>query len=163
MMMQIEVQSSCGKSYNLAADPSTSVYALQKKLAEETGMDIAEHQLINAEGAALQWNQLLSEAKVHEQPKLRLNRKRSGILNLKVRIYRRHVLDLLVDWESTVASIKEQIFQHTRIPTSQQQLLHDGRELADHVDMEAAGIEDNGKIELKECSCRDCPYRNRFY
>jgi hypothetical protein len=139
-MMQIEVQSSCGKSYNLAADPSTSVYALQKQLAEETGFDIAQHQLINAEGAALKWSQLLSETKLEEQPKLRLNRKHSGILNLKVRIYRRHELDLLVDWESTVANIKEQIFQHTRIPTSQQELLHNGEELADHVNMEAAGI-----------------------
>ena len=106
-MMKIEVQSSCGKSYSLATDPSASVYALQKQLAEETGLYISEQQLITADDASLKWDQLLSEVKLDEQPKLRLHRKRSGILNLKVRIYKRHELDLLVDWESTVASIKQ--------------------------------------------------------
>jgi len=57
-----------------------------------------------------------------------------------VRVYRRHELELLVDWESTVAGIKEQIFERTRIPKSQQQLVHDGRELADDVDIEVAGL-----------------------
>lgn len=162
-MMQIEVQSSCGKSYNLTADPSESVYDFQKKLASETGLDISEHQLITADDAPLKWSQRLSETNLEEQPRLRLHRKRSGILNLKVRIYRRHDIDLLVDWESTVISIKEQIFQQTKIPIRQQELVYEGQPLVDDADMEAAGLSDNVRIDLKECSCRDCPYRNRFY
>lgn len=62
--MQIEVQSSCGKSYSSPADPSTSVYDLHKRQSEETGMEIAEQQLVTADDATLKCNQLLSEVRL---------------------------------------------------------------------------------------------------
>jgi hypothetical protein len=162
-MMLVEIHSSCGKLYSLETETNASVYALQQKLAQQTGMYISEQQLLTVEDTPLKWNQLLSEVTLPEQPRLKLTRKLSGVLNLKVKVYRRHVIELLMDTDSTVELIKRAIFERTRIPTTQQQLIFQQKELTDDMDIEGAGLENESTIELKECSCLDCPYRNRFY
>jgi hypothetical protein len=130
----------------LEADANASIYTLQQKLAQKTGMYISEQQLLTVEDAPLKWSQLLSEVDLPSQPRLKLARKQSGVLNLKVRVYRRHDIELMVDMDSTVGLIKREIFERTKIPMSQQQLIFQQRELMDEMDIESAGLEDNARI-----------------
>jgi hypothetical protein len=135
---------------------------LQKKLCLQTGTCVSE-QLLTINGEPLKCDELLSELFPEQEARVHLDRKMSGDMSLFVRIFKRTEIEIKVDPTTTIEEIKQQIFEKTRIPAGQQKLALGNIELEDQLTANEYGLLDGSQIELKECSCLDCPYRTRFY
>lgn len=120
-------------------------------------------QSLTMNGEPLKWDELLSEIAFGEQARVQVNRKMSGDMSLFVRIFRRSEIELKVEPNNTVDDVKQLIFEKTRIPAGQQRLALGNIELDNNLTVNDYGLLHGSQIELKECSCLDCPYRARFY
>ena len=95
--------------------------------------------------------------------KLQLDRRNSGHLPITVRIFRRAEIEIKIDPAMLVSQVKMLVFEKTRIPPSQQTLMLGDIELEDGKSVNYYGLAMGSQIDLKECKCLDCPYRNRVY